>query len=219
MTPAHHPSEETLARYAAGTLAAGPRVVVATHLLGCPACQAHVADLEAVGGALLEAIEPSPLAPEALARTLAMIDAPAPAAAPAAASAKKLPDLPEGFALPAPLLECEIGRWRSLGPGIRWSRLRVPADPKANVMMLRVAAGKELPEHGHTGTEYTQVLFGSYSDGQGRYQPGDLLEADADMEHQPIVDPDGECICLAAIEGRMRLHSFVGRLLQPLIGF
>jgi len=31
------------------------------------------------------------------------------------------------------------------------------------------------------------------------------------------VDAEGECICLAAVEGRLRIHG-VGRLLQPFIG-
>ena len=45
-----------------------------------------------------------------------------------------------------------------------------------------------------------------------------LVEADAETEHQPVVDADGECICLAAVEGRLRLGGFLGRLLQPLTG-
>lgn len=75
-----------------------------------------------------------------------------------------------------------------------------------------------MPEHGHTGTEFTQVLVGSVSEGSEHFLPGDLAEADADVEHQPVVDLDGECICLIAMEGRMRLRGLVGRMLQPFIG-
>jgi putative transcriptional regulator len=62
------------------------------------------------------------------------------------------------------------------------------------------------------------VLKGSFSDARGRYGPGDLDEADDDVQHQPIVDNDGECICIAALEGQMKLRGFFGRLIQPLIG-
>lgn len=33
-----------------------------------------------------------------------------------------------------------------------------------------------------------------------------------------MADSDADCICLAAVEGRLRLHSFVGRLMQPFMG-
>ena len=47
----HHPSDDSLAHYAAGNLGAGPRLVLATHLSGCPQCRARVRSFEAVGGA------------------------------------------------------------------------------------------------------------------------------------------------------------------------
>ena len=39
-----------------------------------------------------------------------------------------------------------------------------------------------------------------------------------DVEHQPVVDKDGECICLAAMEGKMRFKNVIGRTLQPVCG-
>ena len=62
------------------------------------------------------------------------------------------------------------------------------------------------------------MLTGSFADARGRYGPGDMDEADSEVEHQPIVDPQAECICLAALEGQMRLRGLFGRMLQPLIG-
>jgi putative transcriptional regulator len=41
---------------------------------------------------------------------------------------------------------------------------------------------------------------------------------DEEVNHQPVVDQDGECVCLAAVEGRLRLSGWIGRLIQPLIG-
>ena len=48
---------------------------------------------------------------------------------------------------------------------------------------------------------------------------GDLTEVDTDVDHQLIVDSDSECICLITIDGRMRFHNVIGRLMQPFIGF
>ena len=84
-------------------------------------------------------------------------------------------------------------------------------------MLIKVGAGRHLPHHGHSGTEYTLVLKGAFSDASGRYARGDLAEADADVDHEPVVENDGECICLAAMEGHMRLHGLLGRIVQPFV--
>lgn len=225
MTIRHHATDETLMRYAAGQLPAGPAMVVATHLAGCPACHARVAGFEAVGGALLEEIEPVPMAPDAFAAALRVIDAeeatppvaPLPIAPPSVARRRMPGMLPGDIPLPEPLRACEIGPWRWIGFGVRASAVKLPHDPSARLTLLRVGPGRKLPEHGHFGTEFTQVLVGSFADGYGRYLPGDLSEMDSQVEHQPVVDPDGECICLAALEGGMRLTGFFGRLIQPFV--
>ncbi|MBS9477431.1 ChrR family anti-sigma-E factor [Ancylobacter radicis] len=212
MSIQHHPSDETLLRYAAGRLPVAPGLVVATHLSGCVECRARVATFEAMGGSLLEQVTPEPMEPEALARLLAQIDAPAPPPR-APAPRKPLPTLPGGILLPRALRHCEMGRWRWLGPGVRASSLTIAQDPSARLTLLRVGPGRKLPEHGHTGLEFTQILSGSFSDGFGRYRPGDLSEMDSEIDHQPIVDPEGECICLTAMEGEMRIGGMFGRLL------
>jgi putative transcriptional regulator len=206
----HHPSDLTLARFAGGTLGAGPELVVATHLSGCPQCRGRLRSFEAVGGAMLDEAAPVRLSPDAFARALERLDDTGPRAEPQ--SRVLHPDLPP------PLNAYEIGPWRLVGPGVRWRRLTLPESPDANVIMLRVAAGRPVPHHGHSGTEYTQVLTGSFSDALGQYRAGDCIEMDEEVSHQPVVDRDGACICLAAVEGRLRLSGWIGRLMQPLIG-
>lgn len=218
MTINHHPSDETLLRFAAGTLPAGPRLIVAVHAGGCPTCRQQVAAFEAIGGAMLDAGEPAGMASDALQQALARIDQ-EPGRAEAAAPTISLPRADLGIALPQAMDACGIGPWRWLGPGLRWSRVTVPDAPEANVMLLRVAAGKTLPEHTHSGSEFTQVLKGSFCDARGRYLPGDMDEADAEVDHTPVVDADGECICVAAIDGQMKLTGFVGRVVQRFVSF
>ena len=213
----HHPSDETLFRHTAGTLEPGPRIVVAIHVGGCAVCASRIGEFEAVGGSLLHDIEPDDLEVGALDRVMAMTELDEVGRSKAAA-AQKLPRADVGIRLPQVLDDCGIGPWRWIGPGVRWSRVTLPDDNGANVMLLKVVAGRKLPEHTHTGYEYTYVLKGSFSDARGRYGPGDLDEADDDVQHQPIVDNDSECICVAALEGQMKLRGFFGRLIQPLIG-
>ncbi|MCL2430203.1 MAG: ChrR family anti-sigma-E factor, partial [Alphaproteobacteria bacterium] len=192
------------------------------HLENCAVCRARVADFEAVGGRLLEDTMPGYLAqrhltPDALARTLERLDAATTLPRRGPVAAPRRAEL--GIALPASLLRCEIGAWRWLGPGFRWSKVTIPGNPEAKVVFLKGRAGLRLPAHGHSGTEFLQVLCGSLSDERGRYGPGDFEEADAAVDHQPVVDPQSECVCLAALEGDTRLHGLFGRLLWPLVGF
>lgn len=217
MSISHHLTDETLLRYAAGTLPAGPALVVAAHLEGCPACRARLLACEAVGGALLDALPPELMEPDALARLMARIDAdeaPAPAPAP-----RRMPDFPGDIRLPAALSACEIGPWKWAGPGVRMSRVSVPGGGETGAVLLRIGAGRRLPEHGHGALELTQVIYGSFSDIYGRYGPGDVSETDEDVDHQPVVDASGECICLAALEGQMLFKGFLGRLAQPFVRF
>lgn len=211
----HHPSDETLLRYANGSLESGPRIVVAVHVGGCAACAGRIGEFEAVGGSLLHDIEPDEMEAGALDKVMAVIDADESGRT---AATPRLPRADIGIRLPQVLDDCGIGPWRWIGPGVRWSRVTLPDDNSANVMLLKVVAGRKLPEHTHAGYEYTHVLKGSFSDARGRYGPGDLDEADDDVQHQPIVDRDGECICIAALEGQMKLRGFFGRLIQPLLG-
>ena len=216
MTTTHHATDETLMRFAAGTLAAAPAIVIKAHLASCPACRSRVGEYEALGGALQEDAEPTQMSATALNDVLAMLDDED------GASAVVPPPLAPmeigGIRLPEALRGCDIGRWRWIGPGMKMSRIGVPQDPDANLILIKVGPGRALPDHGHVGTEFTYIVSGSYSDRFGTFRAGDLAEMDEDVEHQPVVDQDGDCICLAAMEGRMRFNNVIGRMLQPIFG-
>ena len=228
----HHPDDALLTALAADRLAPGPAVVAAAHVERCAHCRARLRDLDVLGGALLEDAEPAVLSPEALARTLSRIDrvdAAAPrndptraAAASAAASARTrerfFASLPDGMRWPRSLRGSTPTSWRWLGPGMRWSRVTLAGTPEANVFLLRIAAGKALPAHTHDGIELTQVLHGAFHDGRERFDAGDFDETDGSIHHQPVVEADGECICLASVEGHVVFDGRIPRLLGSLVG-
>ena len=112
--PVHHPSEARLLDYASGALPEPMALLIATHLALCPACRRTVAELEAVGGALLEALPPEPVADDSLARLLARLDRLEPAAPAAPASLAAAPILPQ------PLRDyvgsLDQVAWRHFGP-------------------------------------------------------------------------------------------------------
>lgn len=216
MTIHHHPGDETLLRLAAGMLGAGPALVVSVHLEGCALCRAHVSEFEVVGGALLEDMPPAALAVDLFGRTIERLEEISSAQQEAPVRGKQ-PAL--GMEYPHAMRHCEVGPWRWLAPGFQRRKIRIAGCPDAKVMLLKGRAGLHLPAHGHVGVEFMQILSGSLSDERGQYFPGDLDEAGEEVDHQPVVGTQSECICLAALEGSARLHGLLGRLLSPLVGF
>src|SRR5262249_6988131 len=77
MMPTHHPTEELLFDYAAGTAYEAQGLVVATHLALCPGCRRKVRELETIGGALLDQLAATPT-PPALEALLGRLDEPEP---------------------------------------------------------------------------------------------------------------------------------------------
>jgi putative transcriptional regulator len=216
MSSIHHPHDETLARHAAGSLGPAASLVVETHLAHCSTCRAALGDFEAVGGALFECLPPASPPADGLSRALAAIERGSSSASASKAPATRAsrPPLPEGFALPASLDHCDFGRWRWLAPGIKVSSALSPWAKAEGLKLLRIEPGKKLLRHGHQGAEWTCILSGTFSDERARFVKGDFAEVDEDVDHQPVVDGDEECICLVAQEGRMRPHGIVGRLYQ-----
>lgn len=222
----HHPDDALLLAHAAGNLPVGAAIVVESHLEACPECCRRLHLLHVVGGVLLDEIEPATLAPDALTRALAAIDSAADSAAVAPASnptasvaaPSSRPALPSGVQWPRALDGCTISPWRWLGPGMRWSRVTVPHDRAANVFLLRIGAGKNLPMHSHSDLELTQVLYGEFGDERAQYRPGDFDGADGEIHHQPVVRAGGECICLTSVEGRVLFKGVIARTVGALAG-
>lgn len=219
----HHISDELLFDYANGALEEGWSIAVATHLALCPSCRKRLSAMEAAGGMMLEAIEIEPAGAsiedfswEAM---RARIDNAAPVVsvpAPTKYSSDKAVSLPEP-------LRTYIGgdvdkvKWKPLGLGAYHYPIKI-SDQDISVRLLRIPAGKPVPEHTHGGRELTLVLKGSFSDVSGRFGPGDFEETDESVDHQPIADPGEDCICLAVTDAPLRFKSRIVRMIQPLLG-
>lgn len=218
----HHPADELLLSLVSGALPIGLQLVTETHLELCPACRERVAMLRALGGVVLDEQPEAPLREDALARAFDRIDqleqaeratgSPMPRKVPAP------PPLPAGAVWPKALEGCSATRWRWIGPGMRWSRVTVPGSPEANVFLLRIGAGKYLPQHTHRGTELTQIIYGRFHDGRALFGPGDFDLADGEVHHQPVVQDGSECICVAAVEGRLHFDGLIARWFGSLVG-
>jgi putative transcriptional regulator len=213
MTIIHHPSDATLSAIASGTLDEARGLVVAAHLSLCAQCRNAVHAFEAAGGALLDDVAPEAMSAGALQRAMAALG-PLDIIAPAirgAAAATAAGDLP------APLSHYAVGPWRWIGRGVQWRPVDVASDEGVRVFMLKAAPGTKLPRHRHTGTEWTCVFDGAFTHDLGRYGAGDFDEADASVEHNPVVDAAHGCVCLVALQGHIELQGWMGRLIQPFV--
>ncbi len=200
----HHPSETTLAAYAAGSLPSALSTVAALHLARCPVCRRSLATLEATGGAVLDELTPVPLSGDALSRLLDRVDEPAPAPPPILN-----PDLP------APLNRMVLGRWWPIGLGARYRPMRAGDGAWGGLVLAQ--PNRSLPRHGHAGLELTCILSGRFADGSGEYGPGDLSEPVVDHDRPPLVIGTEPCLCVIASEG-MKLRGLLG-LAQRTIGY
>lgn len=215
MSIVHHVGDDLLVSYAAGALAEGWSIAVATHLAMCPECRKRADAAEAMGGAMLDdlggqAVEQASW--DAVRARLTAAPAPTPAKPRPAATAHTIPQPLRDY-LGGDL---EDVRWRALGKGASQVRIKT-GDRSTQVRLLRIPAGKPVPEHTHGGRELTLVLSGSFHDGETVFARGDIEDADASLTHQPTATPEADCICLAVTDAPLRFSSWVVRLVQPIL--
>lgn len=219
MTIRHHISDNLLMSYAAGSLAEGWSIAVATHLALCPSCRRRLTVAEGIGGAMLETITDDALVEDSWASVRNRLQQKA--TSPLAALGTSTPT-GHGSGLPEPLRsyvgsDLDALKWRPLGRGAYQIPIRT-GDRETTVRLLRIPAGRPVPEHSHGGRELTLVLHGSFIDGNDIFARGDLEDADASVTHQPLATPDTDCICLAVTDSPLKFRSWIVRALQPMLG-
>jgi putative transcriptional regulator len=209
--PTRHPTDELMLDFARGALEPGRTLVVAAHLSACPACRAAVRLAEAVGGSLIAQIEPAALAPDALAKALARLDAPPPPPA----AAQQPPD--DWIRVPPEVIAAARRNRRWAAPGVWVAPVTRDRKTGARSYLLGIGPGIAVPRHTHRGVELVCVLKGAFHDRGEIYRPGDFAESDEAVEHRPHVTRDGECVCFAATDHALVPRDLIGRLMQPLV--
>ena len=217
----HHPQDDLLLSYAAGSLSESWSLAVASHLSLCSECRKTLELAETVGGVLLEDIPNQQLTSTTLESVFARIDQPDIEGAAENSKTRLKPSVDGGSIFPT-VLQKYIGDsvenvpWKSIGSGIRQHLIETP-DDDGSVRLLRIKAGKAVPNHGHQGRELTLVLSGSYHDGVSTYGAGDMQDVDEEIVHKPIVDDGPDCICLVITDAPIIFKEWMPRLLQPLL--
>lgn len=172
--------------------------------------------MEAMAGEWLEEIEPQPISGRSERLDVIFTSGPVDVAPPSLSTVT----IPAPEILPQSLRRL-IGSdlkdipWRTRLPGLKEYRLHDMDG--CHVSMFWIRSGLAVPTHTHRGTELTLVLEGGFSDNIGHYVRGDVSYADDTVDHRPVADDDGDCICFVVTEGDLRLTGPVGRFFAPFI--
>ena len=220
MTHNHHPHPETLISYVAGTLPNAISCVVACHLSLCRDCSDHARRLGIVGGLMLKKLDAAPADKAFTERADAHWSVHGlPSRDPQQNPAPQTEDpvLPKPLAHHLGMGGADIP-WKTVVKGVRQYWVKLPKG-SGQIRLLRLAPGKLLLEHTHTGMELTLVLQGIYGDHTGDYVRGDVIEWTEGTLHQPRASGDEECICVIASENTPRFSRLAARLLRPIMGF
>ena len=205
----HCPHDDILLSYTAGGVGESWGLAIASHVTFCSECRDAVAIGEEIGGVFLEDSEPYPLSDGLKKLSLDEI---------------VLDSEPEGHVysgdsdLPMPLRDY-VGdhldriKWQILGGGIFQHKIKTNDNDQAR--LLKIRAGKSVPEHGHSGREITLVLSGSYIDNGVKYAAGDVSDFAEDITHQPVAGIEDDCICLIVTDAALKFKGLVPKLFQP----
>lgn len=197
--------------YATGALPQAFDLVVATHVSLNDDARARLETFEALGGVVLEELDQVDLAENSLEQTLAKISG---------GTTTSRPIIVPGT-FPAPLQNAVGGdedavRWRYVGRGVKQCVLH--SDENGTVRLLKIPAGRSMPEHSHNGTEITLVLKGAFRDEDDVFARGDIEVADTHVSHTPVAEPGEDCICLVATDARLKFQGLLPRMAQPFLG-
>jgi putative transcriptional regulator len=209
----HHPEPESLMSCSAGSMPEAFAAVMASHITMCPACRGDLAIMEQIGTTLFESIASTPISCGVAVDATRHVNY----------LGRDHQQQSQGD-VPAPLVgtlgnSLDKVSWKHIGPGVWQHRIALSHRGRGSLRLLKVAPGRALPEHGHSGSELTLVLRGSFRDESGSYNVGDVADVGQDIEHAPLADAEQGCICLVATEGQMRFKGRIAQFVQRFVGF
>jgi len=208
-----HPELDLITEYVAGTLPLAQTACVFAHLEYCDRCRRLAAELNGVGAALFETLDPVPVGDAQLNAVLARLDEEPPLRY---ASPARNPD-----SFPAVLERLMRGdfsdlTWNAIGKSLRISYLKT-GDPNHELALYHIKAGGRVPEHGHRGNEMTLILEGGYSDADGSYHQGDFIFRKPGDVHAPTALQSEDCICVAVLDAPLKFTGWKFRWMNPFL--
>lgn len=217
----YHPDINTLLEYASGALPPGPALAVAAHLHYCDACRHNVNQLTLLGVECFEDLEPEHDIPsfDVLMNTIDNLeeshrDLAQPTVQPTISHSMRYNLLPN--AVKALVPKFADLKWKRLGKSISATYLSL-GQSTHEVALHKIKAGAKAPKHDHSGSEYTVILSGSFSDEDGLYQKGDFIHNTKGHVHTPVAGKSESCLCLTVVDAPIKLTGFLGCMVNPFL--
>lgn len=219
----HHPDENTLSEYCAGSIDWAVGIAVAAHLHHCPKCRTQVQNMSQVGGALLREVKAEKPSEALFAQTLAKVRA-----LRETENQEKLEHTQKCETMTRdpllrnlpPVVEKLAARnrisWKKVSPSLKLAKLKTGQD-LYEVAFHRICAGGKVVEHDHRGIEMTMVLKGSFSDEDGVYSEGDFIVRQIGDVHKPIAAQNQDCLCLTVSEAPVAVTGLLGKVINPFL--
>lgn len=208
--------DHVLTDYAAGNLTPAKHMIVSCQRDMSQAVSDRLAFQEDIAASFLSDIKTETLSDAFIGNVLAAL--------PQADSATKFEVKSETALAPEPLREL-LGnglrdvKWKTLLPGVAIHDIMGNRKYEHDrLYLLKIKAGMKMPEHSHTGEEWTLILTGSYRVDEKRFVRGDLHIEDDTTLHSPIIDEGEDCICLVMTQGPLKMKDLIPRMVQPIVG-
>jgi putative transcriptional regulator len=211
----YHPSSQILLQYSAGQLDGVHRLMVEMHQQMCPTCQHVVAELESIGGEIIEKdLTPTAMCDSAFSQLMDRIGQ-----QPIELQKVQKGSVDSNDSQQLSLLLQELFRtqqsddlnwqWRTK----KFAEIKLSAnDEQYETKLIYIKKGMKVPRHTHKGQEITLVMKGAFRDELGVYEKGDYITRDGHHEHQPIAESD--CICLAITTDDLKFTGTFGPVLN-----
>ncbi len=210
----HHPSQDLLMEYAAGTLPLAQSACVSIHIESCDQCRRQVQQMTELGASLLESLEPVAVGDAQLNAVLARLDE----ETPLAYDNNRRDERDSTPAILQRLMRGDFSdlSWKNIGSSLRISYLKT-GDPRHEFALYHIRAGGRIPNHTHHGSEMTLVLQGGFSDANGSYHEGDFLFRGPEDDHAPTALQSEDCICLAVLDAPLKFTDWRFRWMNPFL--
>ncbi|MFT5420594.1 MAG: putative transcriptional regulator [Candidatus Endobugula sp.] len=220
----HHPDNEQLTAYCAGSLPLSQALCIAAHIEMCAECQTNVQRLNQLGACIFTSTDSNAVVSNDLKeKVLSRLDQ-----TPFTAAAKEQHidiDEQETTAPKINIPKClkqfvdsdyDQLNWQRVSLSIRQADLCTDENG-AQVSLVRIKAGGKAGLHTHMGNEYTTVLKGAFSDESGLFRQGDYIMRDGKHKHRPAATKDSECICLTVLEAPIQFTGYFSSWLNPFL--
>ncbi|MFE8071266.1 ChrR family anti-sigma-E factor [Marinobacteraceae bacterium S3BR75-40.1] len=219
----HHPDENLLTDYCAGSLSEPRAMCIRLHLKYCSRCRSQVDLLNSLGAVMLEGQSRSHKEPAAETALKSEAD-------------EALFDSimgrieQEGEEPPRPrrvdedilhkvlkVSYSELPWKKQLGDVSVYDLTDRLGTDKDRVTLQKLLPGGRAPQHTHRGDEMTIVLQGAFTDENGVFETGDFIILDKDHVHRPLALPGDDCITFSVLSAPVKLTGTFTRLLNPFI--